>query len=239
VAKRRQPSKEFRKVESSQGPLTHNPFTGLAVVGDPSPSERATEPAEPAVPPTASPSAMPTSDARHFPGQVTLQRETKGRGGKAVTRIGGLAPAHLDEMCLQMKRALGCGATVEPPDLLLLGSLEQRAAQWLREAGARLVVIGTASKATDRLRSQPNPSRSATTVDRHKTQGAAAARGGTTRSMIRRGQRVAIVLKADQSTGRLTEGAVKAILTRSANHPHGIKVLLESGLVGRVKRILD
>jgi uncharacterized repeat protein (TIGR03833 family) len=53
------------------------------------------------------------------------------------------------------------------------------------------------------------------------------------------GSKVAIVLKQDQRTGKLTEGVVKDILTNSATHPHGIKVRLESGSVGRVKNILD
>ncbi len=55
------------------------------------------------------------------------------------------------------------------------------------------------------------------------------------RASIRPGLRVAIVLKEDQRTGRLTEGVVREILTRSPHHPHGIKVRLESGEVGRVK----
>ena len=54
---------------------------------------------------------------------------------------------------------------------------------------------------------------------------------------IRPGLRVSIVLKADQRSGKLTEGIVKDILTSSAVHPHGIKVRLESGQVGRVKEI--
>jgi uncharacterized repeat protein (TIGR03833 family) len=49
---------------------------------------------------------------------------------------------------------------------------------------------------------------------------------------------VRIVQKQDQRSGRLTEGIVRAILTRSPDHPHGIKVRLESGEVGRVKQIL-
>lgn len=48
-----------------------------------------------------------------------------------------------------------------------------------------------------------------------------------------------IVLKADQRTGALTEGVVARILTKSAFHPHGIKVMLEDGQVGRVKNILE
>ncbi len=62
---------------------------------------------------------------------------------------------------------------------------------------------------------------------------------GRNRSNIKPGIRVKIVLKQDQRTGKLTEGIVKNILTKSPNHPHGIKVRLESGEVGRVKEILD
>ena len=57
------------------------------------------------------------------------------------------------------------------------------------------------------------------------------------RKNIRSGLSVAIVLKQDQDTGRLTDGIVRDILTKSATHPHGIKVRLMSGEVGRVKEI--
>ena len=60
---------------------------------------------------------------------------------------------------------------------------------------------------------------------------------GTKRSNIKAGKKVSIVLKKDQRTGKLTDGIVNTILTKSATHPHGIKVRLESGLVGRVKAI--
>jgi uncharacterized repeat protein (TIGR03833 family) len=60
---------------------------------------------------------------------------------------------------------------------------------------------------------------------------------GNLRSSIKPGLRVRIVLKQDQSTGKLTEGIVKDILTRSPTHPHGIKVRLMDGQVGRVKEI--
>ncbi len=60
---------------------------------------------------------------------------------------------------------------------------------------------------------------------------------GTIRSDISPGLRVSIVLKKDQRIGKLTEGTVKDILTNSPAHPHGIKVRLESGEVGRVKEI--
>ncbi|MCF8144935.1 MAG: YwbE family protein [Deltaproteobacteria bacterium] len=58
------------------------------------------------------------------------------------------------------------------------------------------------------------------------------------RSHIRPGDRVQVVQKQDQRSGRLTEGIVHTILTRSATHPHGIKVRLENGVVGRVKGII-
>ena len=61
---------------------------------------------------------------------------------------------------------------------------------------------------------------------------------GNTRSSINPGMTVLIVLKQDQRTGKLTRGIVKDILTKSATHPHGIKVRLESGAVGRVKEII-
>ena len=61
---------------------------------------------------------------------------------------------------------------------------------------------------------------------------------GRRRADIRPGLRVAVVRKEDQRTGRLTEGTVREILTNSATHPHGIKVRLEDGVVGRVQRIL-
>lgn len=62
---------------------------------------------------------------------------------------------------------------------------------------------------------------------------------GTKRSNIHRGIRVRIVLKQDQRTGKLTEGVVKDILTNSSFHPHGIKVRLDDGQVGRVKEIIE
>jgi uncharacterized repeat protein (TIGR03833 family) len=61
---------------------------------------------------------------------------------------------------------------------------------------------------------------------------------GKNRAEIRPGARVRVVQKQDQPSGKLTEGIVRDILTRSPNHPHGIKVRLTSGVVGRVKEIL-
>ncbi len=62
---------------------------------------------------------------------------------------------------------------------------------------------------------------------------------GTQRSSIQKGKKVKIVLKKDQRTGQLTEGVVQDILTKSTTHPHGIKVRLTSGDVGRVKEVCE
>ena len=62
---------------------------------------------------------------------------------------------------------------------------------------------------------------------------------GNTRGSIKRGFRVKVVQKCDQKTGKLTEGIVKEILTKSSSHPYGIKVRLENGIIGRVKEVTD
>jgi uncharacterized repeat protein (TIGR03833 family) len=62
---------------------------------------------------------------------------------------------------------------------------------------------------------------------------------GTRRSNVKPGLEVDIVLKQDQRSGKRTRGVVAEILTPSANHPHGIKVRLADGQVGRVKEIFD
>lgn len=61
---------------------------------------------------------------------------------------------------------------------------------------------------------------------------------GQTRSQIQPGMKVRVVEKQNQRTGKLTEGIVQRILTKSPHHPHGIKVMLADGIVGRVKEIV-
>ena len=61
---------------------------------------------------------------------------------------------------------------------------------------------------------------------------------GTRRADIMPGTAVMVELTEDKRTGRLTGGRVKEILTTSPNHPHGIKVMLENGLIGRIKQIV-
>lgn len=62
---------------------------------------------------------------------------------------------------------------------------------------------------------------------------------GKNRNNIKVGIKVKVVQKQDQRTGNLTEGTVDRILTNSKNHPHGIKVKLDTGVVGRVKEIVE
>ena len=61
---------------------------------------------------------------------------------------------------------------------------------------------------------------------------------GTRRSDIKPGISVMVELTTDKRTGRLTGGRVKEVLTSSPNHPHGIKVMLENGMIGRIKQII-
>ena len=61
---------------------------------------------------------------------------------------------------------------------------------------------------------------------------------GKNRADIKPGMNVNVVQKQDQRTGKLTQGIVRDLLTKSSSHPHGIKVRLESGVVGRVKEIM-
>jgi uncharacterized repeat protein (TIGR03833 family) len=62
---------------------------------------------------------------------------------------------------------------------------------------------------------------------------------GISRAAVKRGAKVLIVLKKDQRSGKVTEGVVKDILTQSPTHPHGVKVRLESGEIGRVKKVME
>jgi len=62
---------------------------------------------------------------------------------------------------------------------------------------------------------------------------------GAVRANIKPGLQVGIIRKQDQRSGKITIGIVKDILTRASSHPHGIKVRLENGLIGRVKEIIQ
>ena len=71
-----------------------------------------------------------------------MRRELKGRAGKTITRISGIPDAELTPLASELKKALGCGATIEDGEILLLGELVDRAALWLEKAGAARIVKG-------------------------------------------------------------------------------------------------
>ena len=77
-------------------------------------------------------------------GKIVVRRERKGRGGKTVTLISGIErpPAQLDEIARAMRKALGCGSTVEGNLIILQGDIVPRAQAWLQEHGATKIVLG-------------------------------------------------------------------------------------------------
>ena len=208
--------------QGDPGALKHNPFAQLA--------------SKPGLVARLSNSTVPTTvvrraqPAKPAPSKVRLRWETKGRSGKAVVRITGLPTENLDAIASRMRKALGCGATLEGDDLILLGSLTERAQQWLDQAGDLREI-------KDDL--PPAVTKPAEATVRSASANAGSLKSGTIRGNVRRGQRVAIVLKADQDTGKLTEGIVRDLLTNSDVHPRGIKVRLESGDIGRVQIIFE
>lgn len=206
--------------QGDAGALKHNPFAQLA--GKP---ELVARLPNSTVPTPVVRRAQPV--VKPAPTKVRLQWETKGRSGKAVVRITGLPVENLDAIASRMRKALGCGATLEENDLILLGSLTERAQQWLEQAGDLREI-------KDERASLPVSNPAEATV-RNESVHAGSLKSGTIRGNVRRGQRVAIVLKADQDTGKLTEGIVRDLLTNSDVHPRGIKVRLESGDIGRVQ----
>jgi uncharacterized repeat protein (TIGR03833 family) len=151
-------------------------------------------------------------------GRLIVREEFDPAEARVVVRVIGAAPGSLKALGARMREALGGAVLMEGRDLLVMDASCEQAADWLREQGAQeAVVVKRVVEANRADAGEP---------------------GGTERSRIRRGQRVAVVLKADQRSGTLTEGVVRDILTSSDVHPRGIKVRLESGQIGRVRRIL-
>lgn len=118
-----------------RGPLGPNPFEALKGRYAPRPTPEATLPAS-------------SREAPRIPepqrGPVVVRREKKGRAGKTVTRVSGLAQRgpELGALSSSLKRALGCGASIEESDVLLQGDQTERATEWLRERGYPDVSIG-------------------------------------------------------------------------------------------------
>lgn len=129
--------KKTRQAPPSEDAPKNNPFASLlGATPAAAPAPRQEPPGTGGGAPT--PSEAPA--AKRFPDKLVVRREKKGRGGKTVTRISGIPADLLPELQKTMKKALGCGATVEGDDLLLLGALVDRAAAYLEGQGARRVV---------------------------------------------------------------------------------------------------
>ncbi len=112
-----------------------SPFAGLAGLRD-------ALPAGPAPRQDAAPKAPAVADP--FGGKVVVSRSRKGRGGRTVTVVGGLrgGDAVLEGLCRDLKKALGCGASVEGETIVVSGELSERVKKWLEDAGAKRVIVG-------------------------------------------------------------------------------------------------
>ena len=112
--------------------LTHNPFAALRPDG------------APPLPEKQAPKVGRDPVAEQAGSKVVVRREKKGRGGKTVTRVSGLNfdSSRLDEFKRELKRALGCGASIEENDVLLQGDMTARAATWIEKRLAVSVTIG-------------------------------------------------------------------------------------------------
>lgn len=98
----------------------------------------------PAPPPAPSGAAAPALDLGGA-AKIVVRRERKGRGGKTATVVEGLKlpPSGLERVARELKRALGCGASIEGGAVVLQGDLAERVAPWLAGRGARRVVVGS------------------------------------------------------------------------------------------------
>lgn len=167
--------------------------------------------------PTA-PRPVATSTTPQPLGHIIVREEVDSEGGGLIARVIGVPQARLRAIGATLRSALSASVYIEGRDLLVTPNDCERVATRLREQGASEVVLVKRTEPTN-LEQAGTP-------------------GGTLRAEIRRGLSVAVVTKADQDKGALTEGVVRDILTNSAVHPRGIKVRLEDGQVGRVRRIL-
>jgi uncharacterized repeat protein (TIGR03833 family) len=159
--------------------------------------------------------------------RLVVRHEAVGRSGKVVTRISGVPADVRDRLAAKLGKSLGCVANVDAGEVVLVGSLKERAYEWLEKMGdVRKLAEEKSTPASPAQPAAPEPPALV-----------ASSASGTYRRNIRPGMRVAIVLKEDQPSGELTTGIVRDLLTSSDEHPRGIKVCLVSGLVGRVKII--
>lgn len=211
---------------AGESPLKHKPFSALrgVVAATTSVVER-------------KPASFLTTAAAAIVERVVVREEFDSIENAVVARIIGAPPGRLDALGKQLRQALGSTVLIEGRELLVVrGDLEGIAA-WLRGSlGCEVVVVQRPAAPVER--EAPGARRARGARPSADLSGAGKP-GGTQRAQIHRGLRVAIVQKADQPSGALTEGVVQDILTSSPVHPRGIKVRLDSGLVGRVQRILS
>ena len=195
----------------------HRPFAALSNV---------------VVKPAAAPPARgapPAPAARGSLARVVVREEFDTTENAVITRVIGLPLDQLDRLGKRWREVLGKPVLIEGREVLVMTDDGEQVAELVRRAGSSEVAVVRRAAPVE-----PAP-RAEARVGPRAAPGEA---GGTQRAQIRRGLRVAIVLKADQGTGALTEGVVQDILTSSPTHPRGIKVRLESGQVGRVQRLL-
>jgi len=162
--------------------------------------------------------------------RLSMRHEAVGRSGKVVTRISGVPGVVLEKVAARLRKSLGCQADVEGDEVVLVGSLKERAAEWFQKFGdVRKLAYEkpVPSAVPSGPEAPPPPAPVATNAS------------GTYRKNIRPGMRVAVVMKDDQPSGELTMGIVRDLLTSSEEHSRGIKVCLISGQVGRVKIIYE
>lgn len=173
------------------------------------------------------PAAAPVRRPQTFlPPRLTMRHESVGRSGKVVTRISGVPAEVRDTVAARLGKALGCTAEGAGGDVILAGSLKERAAEWFERIGdVRKLADEKPAPAAISSPEPSLPSLVATTAS------------GTYRRNVRPGMRVGVVMKDDQPSGELTMGVVRDLLTSSEEHSRGIKVRLVSGHVGRVKII--
>jgi translation initiation factor 1 len=122
--------------ETPESEPFHSAFSGLASLRDELPSLDSPDPG-------SKPNAESTPDTSAASPKLVLQREKKGRAGKTVTRLRGLAsPEERVRWAKRLKKELGCGATIEGEDVILLGDVGVRAKTGLEAGGFRRVVLG-------------------------------------------------------------------------------------------------
>jgi translation initiation factor 1 len=152
MAKGKQRGSERVSVDGAQ-PALRQSLAGLAGLRDLLPAgtppadaaPAGSSPATPAPPPTAGArDAAPRSTVYSRAARVVVRRERKGHGGKTITRIEGLAGSarELDSAVRDVKRGLGCGATLEGSDVLVQGDQSERVRAFLEAHGVRKIVLG-------------------------------------------------------------------------------------------------